>query len=64
MQAKSVEKHPFIIPGKYRGKWCAYYVEILFHNGNKSEPIKLDQGIRGMGIYDIIVDDEGWIHIY
>ena len=46
--AKSIEKHPIIIPGNYDGLWSGSYVEIIFHNGEKSEPIKLDQAVRGV----------------
>jgi hypothetical protein len=34
-----VEKQPYILPGVYDGLWSAYYVVIIFANGNKSEPI-------------------------
>lgn len=62
--AKSLEREPMIIPGKYHGLWSAYYVEILFHNGNKSHPIKLDEGIRGVNCKaDVIVDEEGWVYV-
>jgi hypothetical protein len=40
--ARSLKKEPMIIPNKYDGLWSAYYVEIIFHNGNKSHKIKLD----------------------
>lgn len=62
--AKSLEIEPLIIPGKYQGLWSAYYVEILFHNGNKSHPIKLDEGVRGINCQcDVIVDEEGWVYV-
>jgi hypothetical protein len=35
--AKSIEPEPMIIPGDYKGIWFAYYVQIQFNNGNKSE---------------------------
>jgi len=62
--AKSLEKQSMIIPNKYKGLWSAYYVEILFHNGNKSEKIKLDQGIRGTNCdCDVTVDKDGWVYV-
>ncbi len=63
-EAKSIEKEPMIIPGNYIGKWSAYYVEIYFHNGNKSHPIKLDNGIRGVNFEcNVIVDKEGYVYV-
>lgn len=63
--AKSIEKTLMIIPGEYDGLWSAYYVEILFHNGRKSQPIKLDDGIRGINCKcKVIVDKDGQIHVY
>lgn len=62
--AKSVEKEPMIIPGNYLGLWTAYTVIILFDNGNKSHPIKLNEGIRGVNFKcNVTVDDDGWIFV-
>ena len=61
--AKSIEKQPYILPGEYTGKWSAYYVKVLFHNGNESESIELDDGIRGVNCKcKIIVDQDGWVY--
>ncbi len=63
-EAKSLEKEPMIIPGNYVGIWSAYYVEIIFHNGNKSHPIKLNQGIRGVNFEcNVIVDKECYVYV-
>lgn len=62
--ARSLEREQMIIPGTYDGLWSAYYVEIIFHNGNKSHKIKLDEGIRGVNHKCIvIVDADGFIHV-
>ena len=62
--AKSIEKHPFIIPGEYDGLWSAYYVKVIFRNGNMSEPIKLDGGVRGVNCdCKVTVDKEGVLHV-
>lgn len=47
-QATSTEKHPTIKNGIYNGIWTAYNVQIIFENGNHSEPIKMNNGIRGV----------------
>ncbi len=60
---KSTEKHPFILPGNYDGIWCAYYIQIIFHNGNKSEHIKVNNGIRGISSCKIEVDNDGWVYV-
>ena len=53
-----------IIPNKYDGLWSAYYVEIIFHNGNKSHKIKLDEGVRGINCKcEVIVDEDGWVYV-
>lgn len=62
--AKSLEKELMIIPGKYKGLWSAYYVEIIFHNGNKSHKIKLDEGVRGINCKcEVIVDNDGYVFV-
>lgn len=62
--AKSLEKHPIITSGKYAGLWSAYFVEVLFENGRKSEAIKLDGGVRGVNCKcEVVVDEEGWLHV-
>ena len=62
--AKSLEKHPFIIPGTYKGKWSGYYVEIIYHNRNVSYSIKLDEGVRGINCKcNVTVDKEGWVYV-
>jgi len=63
--AKSLEKEPMIIPGEYEGIWSAYYVEILYKNGNKSHKIKLNEGIRGVNSScKVVVDNKGWVFVY
>ena len=62
--AKSLVKEPMIIPGEYDGLWSAYYVEVLFKNGNKSPKIKLDEGVRGVNCEcKVIVDEDGWLYV-
>lgn len=62
-RAKSVEQQPMIIPGVYDGLWSAYYIQIIFSNGNKSEKIKVDQGVRGINCScKITVDKDGWCY--
>lgn len=62
--AKSLEAHPIIFPGTYKGLWSAYYVEVLFENGRKSEKIKLDGGVRGINIdCKVTVDEDGYLHV-
>ena len=63
MKTKSLEKESMLIPGIYDALWCAYYVKILFHNGNKSHDIKLNNGVRGIIKCKVLVDDEGWVHV-
>lgn len=60
--ARSLEKQPMIIPGKYNGLWTAYYVVIVFRNGNKSDRIELDEGVRGYNCKaQVTVDKNGWV---
>lgn len=62
--AKSLEKITIIKPGTYKGLWSAYYVKIMFDNGRFSQPIKLNDGVRGINIKcEIIVDDDGWVNV-
>ena len=64
IMAKSLEKEPMIIPDEYDGLWSAYYVEIIFHKGNKSHKIKLDEGIRGINCKcKVTVDKDGWVYV-
>jgi len=63
METRSLEAHPFILPGEYDAWWCAYYVTIKFHNGNKSHDIKMNNGIRGMGKCKVNVNDKGWVTV-
>jgi len=64
MKTKSLEKEPMLIPGIYDALWTAYYVKILFRNGNRSHGIKLNNGVRGVNIEcRVLVDDEGWVHV-
>lgn len=61
---KSLEKEPFIITGEYDGLWSGYYVNIIFHNGNKSHDIRLNEGIRGVNSKcKVSVDEDGWIYV-
>lgn len=61
---KSIEKQPFILPGEYQGLWSAWFVEIIFHNGKKSEPIKVDGGVRGINCKcKVTVDNEGNVYV-
>ena len=62
--AKSIEKQTYILPGEYVGKWTAYHVQVVFHNGNITEPILLDEGIRGVNCKcKLIVDDKGNLNV-
>lgn len=62
--AKSLEKEPYIIPGEYDGLWSGYYVNVIFHNGNKSHDIKVNEGVRGMNCKcKVIVDKEGQVYV-
>jgi hypothetical protein len=62
--SRSIELQPMIIPGIYDGLWSAYYVVIIFDNGNKSEKIKLNQGVRGINIdCVVIVDENGQVYV-
>jgi hypothetical protein len=59
---KSKEQHPMIRPGKYKGLQSAYYLTILFDNGNKSEPIEMEGGVRGLDCsMDVTVSVDGTI---
>lgn len=63
--AKSLKPEPMIIPGIYSGLWSAYYVQIIYANGNKSHEIKLDEGVRGINCECTVrVDDDGWIYVH
>lgn len=63
-RTKSITTHEFIFPGNYKGLWSAYYVNIIFHNGNKSHDIKLNNGVRGINCdCDVVVDDKGWVYV-
>lgn len=65
MAAKSLEAYPIIKPGTYDGLWSAYFVEVLFENGRKSEKIELDQGVRGINCKCIVeVDNDGYLKVY
>jgi len=64
MAAKSIKPQPMIIPGKYVGIWSAYFVQIIFHNGNKSEPIELNEGIRGVNFKcKVEVKEDGYVYV-
>lgn len=61
-ETKSLEPHPFILPGKYKALWSGYTMVIIFHNGNESHNIKMNNGVRGINCKcNVIVDDKGWI---
>lgn len=60
----SIEKHPIIIPGKYKGLMGGYYVEVIFHNGNKSHPIEMDVGVRSINSdVDVEVLEDGTVKV-
>ena len=60
--SKSLEKQPFILPGEYDGVMGGYEVEIIFKNGNKSDSIRMDAGIRCKNCaVKVIVDEENWV---
>lgn len=62
--AKSLEKYPIIKPGTYPGLWSAYYVEVLFENGKRSDKIKLNSDVRGLNCKcTVTVDDEGQLYV-
>lgn len=62
--AKSLEAYPIITPGTYNGLWSAYFVEVLFENGRKSQKIKLDGGVRGVNCKCTVkVDEDGYLHV-
>jgi len=62
--AKSIEKHEMIIPGTYDGLWSGYIVNIIFHNGNKSHDIEVDEGVRGINCKcKATVTEDGWVYI-
>jgi hypothetical protein len=44
VRIKSLEKQPDIIPGCYNGLWSAYFVQVIFHNGNISDKIEVTGG--------------------
>ena len=58
---KSLEKESYIIPGTHKGLWSGYYLEIIYHNGNKPHPIKLEEGVNCK--CEIIVDIDGSIYV-
>lgn len=61
--AKSIEQHSIIEPGEYDGLWSGYYVEVVFKNGKKSQPIKVNMGVRGINCEcKVEVDSEGWVY--
>ena len=60
----SLEKYPIIQPGEYDGLWSAYYVKIIFRNGNKSEDIKVNEGVKGINCpCKVRVDEDGWVYV-
>ena len=64
MKTKSIEKQPMVIPGEYKGIWSAYYVRIIYHNGNQSEPIEVSTGIRGVNCScKITVEKDGNLYV-
>lgn len=64
VECSTEEKQPLIIPGVYDGLWSAYYLEIIFKNGNKSESIKTIEGVRGMNCeVKVIVTNDGSVYI-
>jgi hypothetical protein len=62
--AKSLEPNPYILPGTYDGIWGAYFVKIIFDNGNQSTEFEVDEGIRGVNCKcRVVVDELGWIYV-
>ena len=60
----SVEKHPQITPGTYKGKMSGYSLKIIFNNGKESEHIKMNEGIRGINCeVDVEVHEEGFVTV-
>lgn len=49
MNIIALEKYPLIKPGKYKGIWGGYTLNIIFDNGKKRGNIKLNMGIRCTG---------------
>jgi len=63
-KTRSLEQQLYILPGNYDGLWSGYYVEIIFHNGNKSQRINLNNGIRGINCKcEVVVTDDGWVYV-
>lgn len=62
METKSLEPQPMIIPGEYDGLWSAYYVKFQFLNGNWSEDIKLNNGVRVVNC-KCIVKEDGYVYV-
>lgn len=61
---RSVEKHPTITPGEYKGLQSAYYLEIIFENGKRSPKIEMHCGVRGINCEtDVRVTEDGWVEI-
>ena len=59
---KSINKT--ILPlGIYNAKWCAYQIEIIFENGDKSESFRVNEGIRGMSLCTVEVKEDGYIYV-
>jgi hypothetical protein len=62
--AKSLKSHPYILPGEYDGVWSAYFVVVILNLGIKSEPIKLDEGVKGINCKcKVTVDELGWLNV-
>ena len=63
--AKGIKKDLSIPFGEYNGLWSGYTVEILQERVEKSKPIKLDRGIRGINCKcKVRVDKDGQIYVY
>ena len=59
---KSINKT--ILPlGIYNAKWCAYQIEIIFENGDKSESFRVNEGIRGMSICTVEVKEDRYVYV-
>lgn len=62
--AKSVDKHPKIKQGLYKGLWSGYSLVIILDDETKTEPIKTDEGVRGNNCdCDVYVNLEGEITV-
>ena len=65
MIARSIEKHPDLKAGKYKGLWSGYSLEVILNDGSKYKSIEMDCGVKGKSVCcDVSVDDKGSVMLF